>query len=184
MAHDSSTSVTIPPVAQDILKNFVDVFPTELTIKLTPLRDIQHHIDFALGTPLPNRPHYRMSPTKHAELAGKLKTFYRDSPHPSAFIRHLWDTDDGTHVFSHNCLLLNPPLSAPPPSRLAPPPCSYPVRRLWPFPGRESSDREGRLGSVCSPYSWASPTSSPHAPTFLLTFHVDESFFFPRLYPW
>jgi len=50
------------------LKKFADVFPEELSDSLPLMRDIQHAIDLVLRSSLPNLPHYRMNPTKHAEL--------------------------------------------------------------------------------------------------------------------
>ncbi|XP_075665053.1 uncharacterized protein LOC142634648 [Castanea sativa] len=55
-----------PEEVRSVLQEFKDVFLEELPDHLPPMRDIQHAIDFMLGTTLPNLPHYRMSPAEHA----------------------------------------------------------------------------------------------------------------------
>nr|GEX47806.1 putative reverse transcriptase domain-containing protein [Tanacetum cinerariifolium] len=51
-----------------LLGDFFDVFLNELPDALSPLCDIQHHIDLELVLQLPNMPHDRMSPGEHEEL--------------------------------------------------------------------------------------------------------------------
>ncbi|GJW86264.1 putative reverse transcriptase domain-containing protein, partial [Tanacetum coccineum] len=61
----------IPEAMIPLLEEFSD----ELPHGFPPLRDIEHHIDLELGSQLPNRPHYRMSPGEHEELC-RLDSFY------------------------------------------------------------------------------------------------------------
>lgn len=97
----SVESLEAPEAFHPLLRDFEDVFPTDLPEGLQPLRDIEHCIDLVPNSVLPNRPHYRMSPKEHDELHKQVedilrKGYLRESMCPCAVPALLIPKKDGS----------------------------------------------------------------------------------------
>ncbi|GKC92839.1 hypothetical protein Tco_1158281 [Tanacetum coccineum] len=53
---------------QPLLSEFSDVTPDDIPLGLPIMQDIQHCIDFILGSAVPNKPAYRMNTKEYEEL--------------------------------------------------------------------------------------------------------------------
>jgi len=61
------------PLAQSVLREFVDAFPNKLISGLPTLREIEHQIDLVLGSPLPNKPGHRCNLSESQELQRQVQ---------------------------------------------------------------------------------------------------------------
>lgn len=91
----------MPERAREVLVEFGDMLPDELPTGLPPMRDIQYQIDLLLGSILPNRPHYILSPQQHEELQRQVKElldkgYIRKSISPCTVPALLLPKKDGT----------------------------------------------------------------------------------------
>jgi hypothetical protein len=61
-------TTSLPRVITNLLQEFKDVFPAEIPLGLSPLREIKHQIDLIPGASLPNRAAYRTNPEEMKEI--------------------------------------------------------------------------------------------------------------------
>ncbi len=59
---------SLPPPVTNILQEFVDVFPQDMSSRLPPIRGIEHQIDLIPGASLPNCAPYRTNPEETKEI--------------------------------------------------------------------------------------------------------------------
>ena len=65
---NNETNQSLPSLAISLLQEFEDVFPKEVPSGLTPIRGIEHQIDFIPGAVIQNRPTYRSNLEETKEL--------------------------------------------------------------------------------------------------------------------
>jgi len=73
----------LPIGIDNLLKEFVDVIPQELSSELSHLRDIQHTINLVPSSQLPDLPYCRLSSTERAELDRQVQELLS-----KGFVRH------------------------------------------------------------------------------------------------
>ncbi|XP_068312511.1 transposon Ty3-I Gag-Pol polyprotein [Pyrus communis] len=98
---EENVRISLPPEIVSLLQDFSDVIPDELPAGLPPMKDIQHQIDLILGSNLPNKAAYRMSPNEHQELQRQVmelleKGLIQESLSPCAVLALLTPKTDGT----------------------------------------------------------------------------------------
>nr|GEX17147.1 hypothetical protein [Tanacetum cinerariifolium] len=89
MIEENSVTTASPLSMVPLLNEFKDVFPEEIPVGLTVIREIQHCIDFLPGASIPNKPAYGMNTKEFAELHRQVtelleKGLIRESMSPCA----------------------------------------------------------------------------------------------------
>jgi hypothetical protein len=108
----SSSNDVIPSSLDCLLKDFDDVFPTELPHGLPPLRGIEYHIDLLPSASLPNRPPYRSNPEQTKEIERQVQKllengWVQESLSPCAMPVILVPKKDGTWRMCTDCRAIN-----------------------------------------------------------------------------
>ncbi|RDX82412.1 Tf2-9, partial [Mucuna pruriens] len=84
---------------QDLLEEFQDMFPKDVSHGLPPLRGIEHHIDLTLGATLPNRIAYRISPEKAKEIQKQANNITIRYRHLIPCLDDLLEKLHGSNIF-------------------------------------------------------------------------------------
>ncbi|XP_071926180.1 uncharacterized protein [Coffea arabica] len=108
--HDLDTN--LPLEVKSLLQEYADIFPNDVPSGLSPLRGIEHQIDFVPGASLPNRPAYKSNPEETKELQRQVddllgKGWARESLSPCAVPVILVPKKDGTWRMCTDCRAVN-----------------------------------------------------------------------------
>ncbi|KAH9724657.1 hypothetical protein KPL70_007565 [Citrus sinensis] len=103
---------SLPSAIVILLQDFDDVFPNEVPNGLSPIRGIEHQIDFIPGATILNRPAYRSNPEETKELQRQIeellaKGYVRESMSPCAVPILLVPKKDGTWRMYVDCRAIN-----------------------------------------------------------------------------
>jgi hypothetical protein len=63
----------LPEEIQELLGEFADIVVDELPCSLPPIRSISHHIDLIIGSSLPNKAAYRLTPQENEEVKRQVQ---------------------------------------------------------------------------------------------------------------
>ncbi|GJW86993.1 RNA-directed DNA polymerase, partial [Tanacetum coccineum] len=91
----------VPVEVIPLLNEFFDIFPDDIPAGLPLMREIQHCIDFTLGSTIPHKAAYRMNPKEYNELHRQVtellvKGLIRESMSPCAIPALLVPKPNGT----------------------------------------------------------------------------------------
>jgi len=97
----NSLDSSLPSSVSSLLQEFEDLFPEETSSGLSPIRGIEHQIDFIPGATIANRPAYRCNPEETKELQRQTeellaKGHVRENLSPCAVPVLLVPKQDGT----------------------------------------------------------------------------------------
>ena len=95
-----------------LLQDFKDVCAEDIPQGLSPIRGIEHQIDFIPGAVIPNRPAYRSNPEETKELQRQVeellnKSYVRESMSPCAVLVLLVPKKNGTWRMCVDCRAIN-----------------------------------------------------------------------------
>jgi hypothetical protein len=108
--HDMQRS--LPPIVANILQEYSDVFPIEVSFGLPPLRGIEHQIDHIPGACLPNHAPYRTNPEDTKGILCQVqelldKGYVGESPVPFVVLVILVPKKDGFWCMCVDCRAIN-----------------------------------------------------------------------------
>ena len=102
----------LPNIVVSLLQEYEDVFLNDVPSGLSPIRGIEHQIDFVPGVTIPNRSAYRSNPNETKELQRQVeelltKGHVRESMSPCAVPVLLVPKKNGTWRMYVDCRAIN-----------------------------------------------------------------------------
>jgi hypothetical protein len=108
LLNTNKLNLALPSSIVSLLQEYEDVFPEETPHGLSPIRGIEHQIDFVPGATIPNRPVYRSNLEETKELQRQVselleKEHVRESMSQCAVPVLLVPKKDGTWRMCVDC---------------------------------------------------------------------------------